>query len=100
MWLEKNAFLICTDSFHSSVFAILYNIPFVVFDREDNLVKMNSRIETLINKLKIKNRIYNGKNITKENLEHDYTEAYRILEKERKKSITFWKKALNIKERE
>ena len=28
LYLEKNAFLICTDSFHSCVFAILYNTPF------------------------------------------------------------------------
>ena len=36
--------------------------------------------------------------ITIENLEHDYTEAYEILEKEREKSINFLKNALDIKE--
>lgn len=96
LYLEKNAFLICTDSFHSSVFAILYNRPFIVFDREDKEVKMNSRIETLISKFKLVNRNYNGK-ITKENLEHDYTEAYKILEKEREKSNRFLEKCLNDK---
>ena len=100
LWLEKNAFLICTDSFHSSVFAILYNRPFVVFNREDKEQKMNSRIDTLISKFKLKNREYNGKNITKDNLNHDYTEAYRILEEERKKSDKFLRKALEIKESE
>lgn len=98
LWLEKNAFLICTDSFHSSVFAILYNRPFVVFNREDKTKSMNSRIETLISKFNLKNREYNGKNITKENLEHDYTEAYKILEQERIKSEEFLKKALDIDE--
>lgn len=98
LYLEKNAFLICTDSFHSSVFAILYNRPFVVFDREQKGVEsMNSRIDTLINKFKLKNRRYNGKCITKENLNHDYTEAYKILEKERKKAKEFLEKALDIK---
>ena len=96
LWLEKNAFLICTDSFHSSVFAILYNRPFIVFDREGNGQGKNSRIETLISKFKLKNREYNGKNITQENLEHDYTEAYKILEEERKKSDKFLRKALDI----
>lgn len=96
LYLEKNAFLICTDSFHSSVFSILYNRPFIVFDREDKEVKMNSRIETLISKFKLVNRNYNG-NITKENLEHDYTEAYKILEKEREKSNRFLEKCLNDK---
>lgn len=90
LYLEKNAFLICTDSFHSSVFAILYNRPFVIFDREEQgVASMNSRLDTLINKFKLKNRKYNEKSITKENLEHDYTEAYKILEKEREKSKNF-----------
>ena len=57
---------------------------------------MNSRIETLINKFQLKNRTYEGK-ITKENLEHDYTEAYKILELEREKSKRFIEKALDIK---
>ena len=96
LWLEKNAFLICTDSFHSSVFAILYNRPFIIFDRDDNHVNMNSRLETLLSKFKLEDRRFNGKMITKENLNHDYTEAYKILEKERKKSEEFLKKALDI----
>ena len=98
LYLEKHAFLVCTDSFHSSVFAILYNRPFIVFGREDNTVSMNSRIETLINKFNLKNREYNGKEITKENLNHDYTEAYEILNEERKKSMTFLMKALDVEE--
>lgn len=98
LYLEKHSFLICTDSFHSSVFAILYNRPFVIFEREDKEEKMNSRIDTLLSKFKLKNRRYNGSSITKENLEHDYTEAYKILEEERKKSKAFLEKALDIKE--
>ena len=95
LYLEKNAFLICTDSFHSSVFAILYNRPFLVFDREDNLAKMNSRIETLLKKFNLQDRKYKG-TITKENLEHDYKEAYKILEEEKDKTMKFLKKALDI----
>lgn len=97
LYLEKNAFLICTDSFHSCVFSILFDRPFLVFEREDKNVKMNSRIETLITKFELKNRKFEGK-ITRENLEHDYSEAYEILEKEREKANNFLKKALDIKE--
>lgn len=98
LYLEKNAFLICTDSFHSSVFAILYNRPFVIFDREQKkLTSMNSRLETLINKFKLKDRKFEGK-ITEKNLKHNYAEAYKILEEERKKSESFLKKALEINE--
>ena len=97
LYLEKNAFLICTDSFHSSVFAILFDRPFIVFDREQNGVEdMSSRIDTLLDKFKLQDRRYTGK-ITEENLKHDYTEAYKILEKEREKSLNFLKRALDIK---
>lgn len=98
LWLEKNAFLICTDSFHSSVFAILYDKPFIIFDREDNEEKMNSRIETLLSKFQLKNREYNGVQITEENLKHDYSVAYEILEKEQLKSKKFLCKALDIEQ--
>ena len=96
LYLEKNAFLICTDSFHSCVFAILYNKPFIVFERQGIGESMNSRIETLIHTFKLKDRIFNGK-IGEENLKHDYAEAFQILNNERKKSINFLKKAIDIK---
>lgn len=94
LYLEKNAFLVCTDSFHSCVFAILYNTPFVVFNRADKTVNMNSRIETLLNKFKLQQR-FTTKNIYNEMLECDYFEAYKILEKEREKANAFLKKAIN-----
>lgn len=88
LYLEKNAYLICTDSFHSSVFAILYDRPFIIFDREDKHISMNSRLETLIRKFQLKNRKFKGK-ITDENLNHDYIKAYEILEQEREKAEKF-----------
>ena len=94
LYLEKNAFLICADSFHSCVFAILFNVPFIVFEREGKTAKMNSRIETLLNKFELNNNKFEGK-ITKEQLEVDYTNAYRILEEERKKAMNFIKGAIN-----
>lgn len=95
LYLEKNAFLICTDSFHSSVFAIIYNRPFVVFERNSSGGSMFSRIDTLLSKFKLENRKYNGKNITKENLNHDYSNAYKVLKIEREKSKIFFEKYLN-----
>lgn len=99
IWLEKNAFLICTDSFHSSVFAILYKRPFVVFNRDDgqngkNI--MNSRLETLLSKFKLEDRYYNGK-IPEKLLKCNYSYVDQILEEERKKTKKFLEKALNIK---
>ena len=93
LYLEKNAFIVCTDSFHSSVFAILYNRPFIVFDREDINVRMNSRLDTLLKKFNLEKQWYKDK-ITEEQLKIDYKEAYKILEKEREKVELFIKKAI------
>ena len=97
LYLIDNAELICTDSFHSCVFSILFDKSFVVFDRENEKHQtMSSRIETLINKFKLDNRKFNGIEITKENICHDYTNAYKVLDEERKKANEFLKKALDI----
>ena len=96
LYLEKNAFLICTDSFHSSVFSIIYNRPFIVFDREDSNENMNSRIDTLLKKFNLEYRKYTGK-ITDKYLKCDYSEAHEIIKKERGKAIAFLNKALDIK---
>lgn len=96
LFLEKNAKYIFTDSFHSSVFSVIFNVPFVIFDREENgMGKMNSRIDTLVSTLKLKDRWYNEEEITYENLHVDYTEAYKIIDMKRKESEAFLKQALS-----
>ncbi len=94
LYLERNAFLICTDSFHSCVFAILFNVTFIVFDREDKLVKMNSRLETLLKKFALEDRKYTGK-VKQNELSCNYEKSIKILEEEKKKSYIFLKEALN-----
>ena len=96
IYLESHASMICTDSFHSSVFAILYNIPFIVYNREGKQNNMNSRIITLLNKFQLNNRLYN-KNIHDlsyySNIE--YKNTNKILQSERKKYQVYIKR--NIK---
>ncbi len=93
LYLERNAFLICTDSFHSSVFAFLFDRPFIVFDRDDDNANMNSRINTLLSTFKLNDRKFNS-NLVYNQVKHDYSEAYKILEVERRKSINFINNAL------
>lgn len=93
LWLVKNSFLVCTDSFHASVFSIIYDKNFIVFDRNDKLKKMSSRIDTLLDTFKLQNQKFDGK-ITNKNLKHDYSNAYKILEKERLKSKKFIDEAI------
>ena len=62
LYLEKNARMVLTDSFHSCVFAILFSTPFVVFKRDSAKTSMHSRIETLLNTFKLDYRLFERKN--------------------------------------
>lgn len=89
LYLEKNAFIVVTDSFHACVFSILFSTPFVVFKREGgNLKSMYSRIETLLEKFDMKNRVFDKK-ITSDIFNNDYTKAHKILKKEQEKANNF-----------
>lgn len=83
LYLEKNAQLVCTDSFHSSVFAILFDTPFIVFDRQDSKEKMNSRLDNLLKKFELDGNKYSGEKLNDSCLKHDYSRAYRVLNEER-----------------
>ncbi len=93
LYLEKNAFLVVTDSFHSCVFATLFSTPFVVFQRNDDLESMNSRIETLLSKFEMENRLCTNK-ITSEMLNNDYSRQFEILKEERLKVKEFLNNAI------
>lgn len=51
-----NADMVCTDSFHATVFSILYKVPFVTFDRVEGKRSMGSRINTLLKSFDLQNR--------------------------------------------
>lgn len=93
LWLFDHADLILTDSFHACVFSFLFNKAFIVYDRNWDGGNMNSRLETLLSKFSLE-RKYANSGLPNEIWEHDYTDGYKQLEIERKKSIDFLKKAL------
>lgn len=47
LWLIRHAKIVCTDSFHGSVFSLIFHRPFVIFDRQDKYIDMSSRFQTL-----------------------------------------------------
>ncbi len=96
LYLVQNSFAVFTDSFHACVFSILFNRPFTVFDREDSVEKMNSRIDTLLSTFKLEGRRY-VKGRLNDALIYDYTETYKILDSEREKSFDWLKKAIGEK---
>ena len=94
LFLEKNAELICTDSFHSSVFGIIFHKNFLVFDREDKEKNMSSRIITLLEKFDLKERKYTKGEIKLELFRTDFDLVEKKLQMERTKTDNFFKNSL------
>ena len=92
----NDAEIIFTDSFHGSVFAIIFKRPFVVFKRGN----MNSRIDTLISKFNLENRHWDYVKEHKNFNEIDYSHVDEIINEERNKSFDYLKNALGIKKEE
>ena len=91
--LVKNAEFICTDSFHGSIFSILYKKPFAVFSRftKKDAWNQNSRIDTLCENLKLENRRVTKYQTLLMIFEKtiDWDEPYLELEKLRKESTLY-----------
>lgn len=93
IYLIENASLICTNSYHAAVFSILYKKPFIVFDRKDGHLSMNSRIDTLLKTFELEERKYDlikNKNI----FDIDYLRTFKILKGERMRVTKFLQKSL------
>ena len=93
LYLFSHASLILTDSFHGCAFSFIYNKPFLVFDRKGDTPNMMARVTSLL-KLFHLERKYTNSGLPNDIWEHDYTEGYKQLEIERKKTMDFLKKAL------
>ena len=87
LYLIHHAKLVCTDSFHACVFSILFDTQFYVFERENEIISMNSRIDTLLRKFDLEE--HRKKDYTDYSINHDYSHVYEILEREREKFNLF-----------
>lgn len=97
LYLIKNSFLVITDSFHACIFSIIFNRPFLIFERdEEGMRNMYTRIDTLLNNFELEGRKFEGK-IEKLHINVNYSNAYEILAKEQEKVKEFLSKALDIK---
>lgn len=80
--LIEHADLICTDSFHACVFAILFKRPFLVFQRNGNGGSMGSRLDSLLEKFQLETRnVDNNPNC--EVFKCDFEKCNEILKEER-----------------
>lgn len=91
--LLDNANIICTDSFHAVALSLNLNKDFVVFKRfrEDDTGSQNSRIEELLDKFNLQDRLISSKNELDSIITHpiDFNISNVILEGEREKAYHF-----------
>lgn len=94
--LINNAEYVFTDSFHCSVFSIIFNKQFVTFYRFNNTSKnsRNSRIDSLFELFGLKDRLYNGYLMDQADGVIDYDCVNIKVEQLRQDSLTFLKQAL------
>lgn len=92
----NNASAFFTDSFHGVVFSILFQTPFLVYERNTSQGSMYSRIETILEMFDMKHR--EAKQFEGNVFSMDFSESLKVLEKEYETSINYLKKALRIEE--
>ena len=87
----KDAKFVITDSFHGAVFSIFFNKPFVVFA---NKGRGNARLNSLLKMFNIEERLISNFDFDNKLFYLDYSKINEVIERERKKSITYLSNAL------
>lgn len=90
--LIKKCKLVCTDSFHSVVFSLIYKKDYIVFERKDKDRDMFTRLKCLLEKFGQEDRMAENVN-DNEIFECRFNHVEEILYKERKKFDDFINKA-------
>ena len=100
LYLIKNSRMVFTDSFHATIFSILFHKQFVVFNRaeEEGYGEMSSRLNTLLNMFNLEENKIKGddREILFDN-SIDYSSIDIILESKRKESYSYLEKILKSK---
>lgn len=100
--LIRNAQYVCTDSFHCSLFSILYKKEFFTFKRYARKTNSstNSRLDTLFNLAGVKGRVLNGDEDIQKCLDMniDYEKVHKNLQKIREESYQYLITALKDEE--
>ena len=89
-WI-RHASVIFTDSFHATVFSIIFDRPFIVFARKS----MNSRIDTLLKMLHLENHFFTGEKFSESIFTIDYKYAHKTIEQEKEVSMDYLKKIVS-----
>lgn len=97
LYLIDHAVCVCTDSFHGTIFSIIFHRPFLVFRRKENFVNMNSRIQDLLSMFHMEERI-SDQISAKQVFDIDFTESDSIILQTQEKIRNFLQKIDERKE--
>lgn len=98
-WLKgfRDCDFVITDSFHGTVFSIIFNKPFIVIANQDRGL---SRFTSLLNIFSLQDRlVFSKKDLTKDLLDNlidiDFSKVNSIKQEKKKYSLDFLQKALS-----
>lgn len=90
--LVRDAEYVCTDSFHGTVFSILFSKNFITFKRFNKKASLstNTRIFSLLNRLNLKDRLFTAEEDIKQDFDiHNFDEIQEELSSFRRSSIDY-----------
>lgn len=97
--LVKNANYVCTDSFHGTVFSIIFSKIFFTFKRFNKKASLstNTRLTSLLNRLGLNERLYTGEEAVDGDLDIcDYEQVQQNLTAFRTDSFNYLKKSIGL----
>lgn len=101
--LIQNAELVVTDSFHASVFSMIFEIPFYVFERDkaDAKNSTNRRIYDFLKEYQLDSQLVSEESLAEVNKipKVDFKYSHQHWEKRREESLEYLEHALEVKRR-
>lgn len=82
---------VVTDSFHGTVFSIIFRKPFYSLNRDQNLKNMNSRLDTVLNLFNLQERHVVDENMSANNFLFSYPDSIGdVIESERERARKYF----------
>lgn len=89
VYLVQHAELICTDSFHASVFSFIFEKPLAIFPRKGTGGNMGNRLESFANKFDLTNTLIKDEIICEKIFDTNYSKGFETLKDERNKTRNY-----------
>ena len=96
LYLIDHAKCILTDSFHGTVFSILFKKQFIIFERNGLKNSMSSRIDSLLDTLELENSGCRYKRGRKNAIPLNFERSFYIISEEKKRSIEYLTQILEL----